>query len=68
MHDRLKLVIQTKRDTLVLQVGGWTWGCVLHPVKAIIVEMLLTIAAGHNTTVAPRVVGGDEKGTQCLGI
>jgi hypothetical protein len=62
-------MIRTKRDNLVFQVGGWTWGYKLHPVKAIIVEIRLTIAAGQNTsTVAPRVVGGDEKGAQCLGV
>ena len=24
--DRSKVIAQTKRDTLVLEVGGWAWG------------------------------------------
>ena len=35
-------MIQTKRDTLVLQVGGWAWGWEPHPVKIIFVEMPFT--------------------------
>jgi len=31
--ERSKVVTQTKRDTLVLQVGGWAWGWRSHPVK-----------------------------------
>jgi hypothetical protein len=27
MPDRSKVMIQTKQDTLALQVGGWAWGC-----------------------------------------
>jgi hypothetical protein len=26
MTERSKLIIQTKTDNLVLQVGGWAWG------------------------------------------
>jgi hypothetical protein len=26
MPGRSKVMIQTKRDTLALQVGGWAWG------------------------------------------
>jgi hypothetical protein len=26
MPDRSKVMIQTERDTLALQVGGWAWG------------------------------------------
>jgi hypothetical protein len=33
MPDRSKVMAQTKRDTLVLQVGGWAWGWQPHPVK-----------------------------------
>ena len=33
MPDRSKVVIQTKWDTLVLQVGGWVCGSQLHPIK-----------------------------------
>jgi hypothetical protein len=33
MLDRSKLMTQTKRDTLVLQVGGWAWSLQPHPVK-----------------------------------
>jgi hypothetical protein len=33
MPDRSKEMTQAKRDTLVLQVGGWAWGCRPHPVK-----------------------------------
>ena len=33
MPDRSKVMAQTKRDTLVLQVWGWSWGTRPHPVK-----------------------------------
>jgi hypothetical protein len=35
MPGMLKVMTQTKRDTLVLQVGGWAWawGWQPHPVK-----------------------------------
>jgi hypothetical protein len=33
MRETSKVMIQTKRDTLVLQVGGWAWGWQPHPVK-----------------------------------
>jgi hypothetical protein len=45
MPDRSKVMTQTKRDTLVLQVGGWAWRYKPHPLKALIVEKLLMIAA-----------------------
>jgi hypothetical protein len=35
MPDRLRVVIQTRRDTLVLQVWGWAWGQQLHPLKSV---------------------------------
>jgi len=41
MPDRSKVMTQTKRDTLVLHVGGWAWRW-CHPVKNIFVEMSLT--------------------------
>jgi hypothetical protein len=28
MPDRIKVITQTKRDTLVLQVGGWGMGLI----------------------------------------
>jgi len=31
--DMSKVMTQTKSDTLVLQVGGWTWGSEPHPIK-----------------------------------
>jgi hypothetical protein len=31
MPDSSKVMTQTKRDTLVLHVGGWAWGCNLTP-------------------------------------
>jgi hypothetical protein len=31
--DRFRGRCQTKRDTLVLQAGGWAWGWRPHPVK-----------------------------------
>jgi hypothetical protein len=40
MPDRSKVMTQTKRDTLVLQVGGWVWGWP-HPIKNISVEKLI---------------------------
>jgi hypothetical protein len=33
-----QVMTQTKRDTLVLQVGGWAWGWQSHPVKHICQE------------------------------
>ena len=42
MPDRLQVITQTKRDTLVLQVGGWAWA-----VKFQTVEKLVKIAAGR---------------------
>jgi hypothetical protein len=33
MPDRTKVMTQRKRDSLVLQVGGWAWGSHPHPVK-----------------------------------
>jgi hypothetical protein len=37
--------------------------------KEIVSERLARVEVGWNTsTVALRVVGGDEKGTQCLGV
>jgi hypothetical protein len=43
MLDKSKVVIQTKRDMLVLQVGGWAWGCSPILSEVLIVEKLLTI-------------------------
>jgi hypothetical protein len=34
MLDRSKVMIQTERDTLGLQVGGWAWGLGPHPIKS----------------------------------
>jgi hypothetical protein len=36
MPDRSKVMTQKKRDTLVLQVGGWGMGLTTHPHKIII--------------------------------
>jgi len=33
--DKSKVMTQTKRDTLVLQVAGWAWGSEPHPIKNI---------------------------------
>jgi hypothetical protein len=33
MPDRLKVMTQTKRDALALQVGDWAWSLQPHPVK-----------------------------------
>ena len=46
MPDRSKVMTQTKRDTLVLQVGGWVWGWQPHPIKNIFVEKLLKSETG----------------------
>jgi hypothetical protein len=33
-HARqVKVMTQTRRDTLALQVKGWAWGCQPHPIK-----------------------------------
>jgi len=37
MPDGSKEMTQTKRDTLVFQVGGWAWSLLTHPVKKLIV-------------------------------
>jgi hypothetical protein len=37
MPDRSRMMIQSKRDTLVLQVGGLAWGSQPHTVKKLIV-------------------------------
>jgi len=37
MPDRSRVMTQTKRDTLVLQVGGLAWGLQPHTVKKLIV-------------------------------
>ena len=33
LPDRSKVMTQTKRDTLILQVGCWMWGWHSHPIK-----------------------------------
>ena len=38
--ERSKVMTQTKRDTLVLQVGGWEWGWHPHPVKKYLLRCL----------------------------
>jgi hypothetical protein len=38
MPDRSRVMAQTKRDTLVLQVGAWATGRLLLPVKHILVS------------------------------
>jgi len=35
MSDKSKVMTQTKRDTLILQVGGWVWGSEPHPIKKV---------------------------------
>jgi hypothetical protein len=47
MPDRSKVMIQTKRDTLGLQVGVGRAIDGPTPQKVLIVEKLLTIAAGR---------------------
>jgi hypothetical protein len=47
MTDRSKVMIQTDSDTLVLKVGCLAWVRQPHAQNAIIVEKLLTIAAGR---------------------
>jgi hypothetical protein len=42
MPERSKGRVQTKRDTLVLQVGGWAWGWQPHPVKRMLFRNLTT--------------------------
>ena len=37
MPDRSRVMTQTKRDTLALEVGGWAWGQQPHPIKKNIV-------------------------------
>ena len=38
MSDRSKVMIQTKRDSLVLQVGCWAWGKQHHTVKKKLID------------------------------
>jgi hypothetical protein len=38
MPDRSKVMTQTKRDTLVLQVGGLAWGEQPHIVKNLLLQ------------------------------
>jgi hypothetical protein len=40
MPDRSKVMTQTKRDNLVLQVGGWAWGKQPHPIKNVLLRSL----------------------------
>jgi hypothetical protein len=37
MPDRSRVMTQTKRDTMVIQVGGLAWGYQPHTVKYLIV-------------------------------
>jgi hypothetical protein len=39
--------LPTRRDTLVLQVGGWAWGSQPHPIKPLIVGKILMTAGGQ---------------------
>jgi hypothetical protein len=49
--DRSNVIIQTKWDTLVLQVAGLAWVWQPHPIR--IVEKLVTIAAGWKLIKRP---------------
>jgi hypothetical protein len=40
MPDRSRVITRTKRDTLVLQVGGLAWGLQPHTVKKLIVTQV----------------------------
>jgi hypothetical protein len=40
MPDRSRVMTQTKRDTLVLQVGGLAWGLQSHTVKNLLLRKL----------------------------
>jgi hypothetical protein len=42
MPETSKGRVQTKRDTLALQVGGWAWGSQPHPVKRMLFRNLTT--------------------------
>jgi len=50
MPHRLKLMTQTKRDTQVLQVGGWVWDLKPHPIKMCSVEKLLKLKTRLRST------------------
>jgi len=44
MPHRSNMMTQTKKDTLVLQVGGvWVWDLQPHPIKIYSVEELLKL-------------------------
>jgi hypothetical protein len=57
MPDRSKMMIQTKRNTLALHVGGWGGVDGPTPYKALTVEKLLTIAAGRKESNRKRGQG-----------
>jgi len=40
MSDRSSVMTQTKKDTLVLQVGGLAWGYQPHTVKILLLRKL----------------------------
>jgi hypothetical protein len=40
MPDRSKVMTQTKRDTLVLQIGALAWGLQPHAVKNLLLRKL----------------------------
>jgi hypothetical protein len=40
MPDKLRVITQTKRDSLVLQVGGLAWGYQPHTVKNLLLRKL----------------------------
>jgi len=63
MPDRPRVMTQTKRDYLVLQVGGWAWGWQPHTVKIICSETQQSASEGWETNVDERSLEvGFDKG------
>jgi hypothetical protein len=51
MPDGSKVMTQTKRDNLGLQVGDWEWGLATTPNEKRFVEKLLKLKTGHRTVL-----------------
>jgi hypothetical protein len=57
MPDRSRVMTQTKRDTLVLQVGGLAWGKQPHTVKNLLLRKSNKGKSWMDLTMMERVGG-----------